>query len=384
MHADLFVANDLRLLLEKEEQWCVSIFMPAHSVTTRVQEDQIRFKNLVREAEDKLKELGSDQTDVLIEPARKLLEDRPFWHHQSDGLALFLSKDLVRPYRLPIKFDELVVVTDRFHTKPVLPLLTGDGRFYMLALSQKDVRLFLCTKFSVSEVDLKGVPRSLEEALRYDAPEKPLQFHAHTASGLGKRGATFHGHGIGIDDAKDHILRFFQELDRGLQNVLTEERAPMVVASVDYLVPIFRQATAYPRVLEQGISGNPEGVPVEDLHRKAVEIVAPDFEREIHGRVAMYGQLANTGKAVSHVEEVVKAAYHGRIDILFVPVGFQQWGDFDSSSEEVRLLEEGEPGAGDLLDFAAAQTLLNSGTVYAVNPEDMPHGNGAVAAILRY
>jgi len=42
-----------------------------------------------------------------------------------------------------------VVVSDRFHLKPLLPLLTGDGRFYILALSQNQVRLLQGTRYSV-------------------------------------------------------------------------------------------------------------------------------------------------------------------------------------------------------------------------------------------
>jgi hypothetical protein len=40
-------------------------------------------------------------------------------------------------------------------------------------------------------------------------------------------------------------------------------------------------------------------------------------------------------------------------------------------------------GAIDLLDFAAAQTLLNSGDVYALPPEVMPH-DSTNAAVFRY
>ena len=38
----------------------------------------------------------------------------------------------------------------------------------------------------------------------------------------------------------------------------------------------------------------------------------------------------------------------------------------------MQLVQTDEPGAIELLDFAAAQTLLNSGTVYAYSPNIMP------------
>ncbi len=61
----------------------------------------------------------------------------------------------------------------------------------------------------------------------------------------------------------------------------------------------------------------------------------------------------------------------------------QEWGLFDSSSETVYLHQEKETGDEDLLDFAAAHTLLNGGTVYAVPPEKIPYST-PVAAIFRY
>jgi hypothetical protein len=45
--------------------------------------------------------------------------------------------------------------------------------------------------------------------------------------------------------------------------------------------------------------------------------------------------------------------------------------------------EEAEPSDEDLLDFAAAQTLLNSGTVYAIEPEKVPDET-LLAAVFRY
>jgi hypothetical protein len=56
---------------------------------------------------------------------------------------------------------------------------------------------------------------------------------------------------------------------------------------------------------------------------------------------------------------------------------------FDPAMDEMQLVQTDEPGANDLLDFAAAQTLLNSGTVYALQPEEMPR-DSTIAALFRY
>ena len=383
MKPDFFVIDDLKPLMEHRGQWCVSMFMPAQQVTPRAQENQIRFKNLLRQAETRLSEMKAEGMDAALESAYRLLEDRPFWHHQSDGMALFMSRQLFRPYRLPIKLDELVVVGDRFHVKPVLPLLTGDGKFYLVALSQNEVRLFACTRHSISQVELEGVPLNLDEAMKYEESEKQLQFRTSTAGSGGNRSPMFHGHGAGPYDYKDRILRFLQDLDRGLTKTIPDPRAPLVIAAVDYLAPIFREASAYPTIMDSIIPGNPEGVSAQDLLEQASDIVVPYFEREMKERVDLYWQLIGTGKASNAVDEVVKAAYHGRVDVLFVAVGVHQWGTYDTTTDEVVFREYDEEPGWDLLDFAAVQTLLNGGVVYAVKPEAVPN-KAAVAAVLRY
>jgi hypothetical protein len=79
----------------------------------------------------------------------------------------------------------------------------------------------------------------------------------------------------------------------------------------------------------------------------------------------------------------VPAAYHGRVECLFVAVGRQQWGDYDPATGEFQLHPEAQPGSFDILDLAATQTLLQSGAVYAVEPAEMPDA-ALLAAIFRY
>ena len=83
------------------------------------------------------------------------------------------------------------------------------------------------------------------------------------------------------------------------------------------------------------------------------------------------------------LERAVKAARYGRVDTLFVPLGIQHWGRVEADGDEVVIENEPRLENEDLLDFAAAQTILNSGMVFAVPPEELP-GNGDLAAILRY
>jgi hypothetical protein len=384
---DVLSRADVKALGEKRRGLHVSLYAPTHRAGPGTQQDPIRLKNLVREAEERLVGGGLRVPDAqaLLAPAAQLVQDGLFWRHQSDGLAIFLSAGISRYYRLPLGFEELLVVADRFHIKPLLPLLSGDGRFYVLAISQNEVRLLQATRYSVDEVDLEGVPTSLVVALRFDDPEKRLQFHTatRTPGSKGERPAMFHGHGVSVNDAKTDLLRYFHKVDAGLSELLGDEQVPLVLAGVDYLLPIYQEANTYPHLVDEGIAGNPEEISAEDLHRQAWAIVQPRFLLTQEEAATRYGQLAETEQASNELESIVPAAYHARVDTLFVALDVEQWGAFDADSNAIRLHETVEPGADDLLDFAAVQTLLNGGTVYALDQDQIP-GRAPLAAVFRY
>ena len=54
---------------------------------------------------------------------------------------------------------------------------------------------------------------------------------------------------------------------------MTASHAPLVLAGVDYLFPIYREANTYPHLLDKGITGSPEELTIKDLHRQSLSLV---------------------------------------------------------------------------------------------------------------
>jgi hypothetical protein len=380
---DILTRAELEQLMRKEQQWCISIYLPTHRTGTDAQQDPIRLRNLLREAEQRLSALDVSRREVQkkLEPASTLLQDSNFWQHQSDGLAIFLSSNKIRRYRLPLNFEELVIVEDHFHIKPLLPLFTGDGHFYILALSQNEVRLLNGTRDSVSEVDIGQVGGSLAEAIPSVNHQMSLQLHT---SGSGS--VTFHGQGGGSDEsAKNELLRYFRLVSDGLTEFLQDDQAPLVLAGVDYLLPIYKEANSYPNLIDTVIKGNPDLLRTDELHKSAWDIIEPYFQAAQEDAVSHYQQLAGQGseQATQSLETIVASAYQGRVEVLFIAAEAQQWGVFNPSTQEVELHDQFESGDEHLLNLAAVQTYLKGGIVYIVNPEKVPGGTSA-AAVLRY
>lgn len=383
--AELLHLEHVRELIDHRDGPCVSMFLPTHRTAPENEQDPIRMKNLLARAEEQLVQMGLRGPDAkaVLEPAMRLQGLGEFWRYQADGLALFLAPGMFRFHRLPVQLPELVVVIERFHVKPLLPLLTSDGRFFVLAISQNEVRLLEGSRQRVEEVELEDVPESLAEALHYDDLEKERTLHV---AGRGGRSApvVFHGHGIGDEVDKVLVERFLRKVDDGLWEILRRERAPLVLAGVDYLLPIFRKVTRYRHVLEEGIEGSPSELRPDELHGRAWPLVEPVFARELEDARALFAERAGRGEgATDEVREVVLAALDGRVESLFVAVGEQRWGTFDEVAREVAEHDERRPGDEDLLDRAAVLTLATSGEVFALPPDRVP-GSGRLAAVLRY
>jgi hypothetical protein len=391
--------DDLRMLLQHEASPAASLFHPTERATFEPEQNTLRLKNLVSQAHDSLAERGlrRPQIEELLAPLNELLGDGEFWRHQLDGLAVYRSPELFRFYRLPFAVDERVVVGDRFYVKPLLPALAAEGHFYVLALSQNSVRLLRATHYSIEEVSLDdlGIPRSLAEALQYDDIEKGALQHRPSArpgatgrsqaadrSGRGGR-HIFHGHGPGDEDAKNDILRFFQGVDRGITRLLGADQTPVMLAGVEYLHPLFRQASSYRHIVDTGIEGNPEQLSAAQLHERAWPLIEPLFKAPTERARAKFAAQIGTGLASADLGEILRAAHDGRVESLFVERGREIWGRYDPAGGELKLGGRPAPAEPDLLDLASKETLLRRGDVFLLDRNDMP-AEDPIAAVFRF
>ncbi len=382
-------ALDLEGLLAYRAEHCVSLFLPTQRIYDGTHQDPIRFGNLVREAEDRLEARGvpRDACDAILAPARRRLDDMDFWQHQDDGLALFLAPDTHRELRVPLALQELVVVGEWFELKPLLPLVVGDGRFFVLALSQGTHRLLQATRHAGSIVATPDAPASLEDAMRFDDPERQLQFHSGTGTpaSQGRRAAMYHGQGVGTDDNRSELLRYCQQVDRGLRPVLAGETAPLVLVALPHEQAAFREANSFPHLLEAGVNRNPDDLADEALREMAWEVVAPVFQRALETALDRYRAQEGEGRTAHTLDDVLPAAWQGRVDTLFLERGRYLWGTYDAERAVVSLSTEADqrPGEWDLLDLAARCTLRYGGTVYVIDADRFP-ARAPVMALLRF
>jgi release factor family 3 len=379
---DFLTRDDLETLVGYSDGPCVSIYLPTHRAGVETLQDPIRLKNLLRKADQDLQGLGQSghALPALLRPARELLENYEFWQHQSDGLALFLAKDFLRTFRLQLQVPELAIVAEHFHVKPLLADITVNSHFYVLALSQNRTRLFRGTQASLAELAVQDMPGSMSDWSQEEPLERQLQSHS-AGNGHGYRTAVIHGQGG--QNRKEELVAYFHEIDLAVRKQLPYHPGPLILAGVDYLYPLYHRASSITALLDTWISGNPDAMPLHELHKRALAIASAHFSQAQKEACDRYLALWHTQRASNKLSDILPAALHGRIESLLVAVGVQTWGRLDATTSEAVISES--PGAGDedLLNLAAIHTCISGGTVHAVQPEEVP-GGGDVAAVFRY
>lgn len=380
--------DTLKTILNAQNEPCVSLYMPCYQGVPEREKNRIRLKNLLKEARSQLVDsarLDDETVEALLAPAVALQEQGFSDAFTEDGLAIFLGPDFSWTFSLPLSFEPQVIVSRRFHIKPILPLFTNNTSFNLLTLSREEARLYRGTRFGLEEVDLTGFPVRLEEITELEDEERDTQFHTSTQpSGPdGERQAIYHGT---EEDRleQSRLRRYFRLADERLKTHLGGTQRPLILAGVDELFPIYREANRYPHLVDAGIAGNPESLSAEELHQRAWAILQPFVEGDKTQALNAYRQLTDTDRVSVELGEILAAARHGRVSILMAARGQHRWGSLNT--EDGVVTSNGETGgynAVDLLDIAVAETLMNGGKAYLLDPEKMP-AKTPVAAVYRY
>lgn len=393
---DLFNRDELGRLAQLESDLCISIYMPTHRFRSDWSQNTTRFKNLLRDVRNQLREQDHRESDIdeVLDEARQLLDRPGFWRSLSEGLAVFLTPDTSEFYRLPLPFDEVAIVEDRFHLKPLFPLIAANNRYYLLALSQNDVRLYQGTDQAISEVEAAEIPTDIVTAIEQfeEPPEQGLQSHtqgAPSSPNSGRASQRRHGHGSSDDQSrepKDRLKRFFRRIDESVTDFIAGEEVPLVLAGVSEYLPLYKSVNSYSHLVEDDIvAGNPEQLSLQELHREAWAVVQSVLrgvqEEELKRFTDLYHEDPKLASDDFH--EIVPACAYSRVETLFVPSGQYRWGRFDPDTNTVEVHESQKPGDGDLLNYAALKSYLNGASVHVLPPDEMPGGR-SVAAIFRY
>jgi hypothetical protein len=378
---EVVTMSQLRQLVDAQGENCVSLFMSTYPFDPGRENDEVGLKNLVFTATERLVGNGMRRSaaDEYLAPIAALPQS-PSWRQRKQGLALFRSSEVLRTFWLATPLNECLVVGERFYVKPLLPVVSVEPEFFVLALSRNQVRLLKATSDGFTPVPLAGVSSGMDQTLNLEGADRGEQVHSGMRGDLGKQAGVFHGQGGRRDTVKDEFSAFCQLIDKSLQPILRDTPWPLILAGVEYELSLFREVCRYDRIMDEALSGGFDHLRDHELYERALPIAARYYDRAV--RHSLDTMTNNRSLVSDKLEEIIPAVFQGKVDTLLVDPKAELFGRFDTERRQLEQVATADP-ALDLVELAAEQTILHRGNVWPAKRDELANGS-PMRAILRF
>lgn len=386
LYVDIPVASDITALATFRGEGCVSIYLRTTPVTPQAQGDPIELKNLAKRAVEQLQAAGTDKRScaAIAEQLDDLVDDNEFWRFQAHSLAIFVTPQNLRTFRVPNALQPLVIVSDRFHVKPLLRSVSFPQSCYVLALAQKSVRVVeVSPDLPSTAIHVEGMPEDAGRAVQGageagDWPRSPRP-RLRASTGAGGAGS---GRIQAAEGQKVLLRQFARQVDKALRPVVTGSGLPLVLAAAEPLASTYRSVNSYPQLAAATIEGNPEAMTELQLGERARAVLDEIYRDELTAWRTLFEARANQGRATTDIAQAARAATVGAVDSMLMDIDETLPGRIAEDGAVV-FAEQPRTTNYDLVDEIAKRVITAGGRVIGVRKAEIPRA-APLAAVLRY
>lgn len=369
LYVDMPTARQVGQLNQVRSDACVSIYLKTTPLTQAIGQSRTTLGNLVRTAVSQLEEAGVAKRRIwpLQEHIEHLLEDDDFWEHQANSLAILMTPEQIRTYRLANELTDMVEVSDRFHLKPLLRALAFPHSAHVLAVSENAVRLVeVSSDLPATEIRVPGMPKDAGSAVGKASIND---------SGPGRRIG-------GLEGQKVRLGQYIRKIDAALRPILATSDMPVILASTLPVDALFRSVSSV-SLLPEGIETSPDHMSEAELAAAARPVLDAHYASMIKEFHDLFDQRTGQNRVTSDLSDAARAATFGGIESLMVDFDSVTNGRIDEETGAVTLDDAGDAVNYGVVDEIAGRALRTGARVLAVRKEDLP-GQKELAAILRY
>ena len=361
----------------------ISLYQPTHKYRPENKQDPIRFKNLIQKIEASLKERHNEEDiELIMKPFKDLAEDKLFWNSTSDGLAILSNGDKCIVYKLQRPVEELALVSDRFHIKPLIRYFQSADRYHLLGLDRKQFTLYEGNRYGFEEVELDpDIPRTIEDVLGDERSEPYLNPGAY-----GGAGGTpmFHGHGGRKDEIDKDTEKYFRYVDKFiLDNFSNPMKIPLILVALDEHHGVFNNITNNPYLMDSGIRQDYTALDLGQMRESAWRIIEAFYLEKTKKVISRYNIERAKFKASDDLGQVSRGVVENRVDTILLEADRRITGTINKETGELKRQVKSGSEFDNVLDELAKMVFENKGQVIILPKERMPSTTGA-AAIYRY
>jgi hypothetical protein len=309
-----------------------------------------KWKDSLSKAENLLlKDYPKSFVHTFIEPIRLA----PFIEtldHLNKGVIVFHGKDLSGHYRVHEEINDLVVVADSFHIKPLLRIKNNEEGFVLIAISSKAIAVWLESNGQLYRMD------TIENTAQTEDPD--------------------------TNKSKPEVKDFLAKTAAEINKSIAFYKAPVLLAGVKEHIGHMKKFLNHPNLLNDFIIGNVERMKVEDLRERCLDLLIPYYQLKENKAIYELNQAVKRNQAITYIEDIAVSAVYGKIKKIFVIENRQVWGRIDKNSGEIFISpKQTDSHDDDILDDVCQLVLAKGGEVVVLKNADSVKGCVAAAIV---
>lgn len=340
----------------------VTLIFNTHRTSPDNQQDSIQYKNLMKEAVQKVKlNCEKANADAIEKTLMKLADDIDH-NRNTDSMLVFVNENFYDLVRLDVPVEDRAVVDRTFAVRDLVKAMHHEQSFYALVLSRDSARV------------LKSVPGKEITELKGKFPVENETLYVDNKLKSSMAGKN-----------EQMIEEFFNRVDKDMQEVLKSEPLPVVVCTEERNFHHYLNVTDKKEAIAGHLNKNRMDYTAYEVVKEARKVLSSYLDKKNKDRLTELNEAQGTNMLESDLNQVWRAIHEGKGKTVFVAEGFHQPGKLNGTGIELSVdgETEGPDAVADLVDEIITAQIKHGGDVVFADPEAM-NGFKGLALVTRY
>ncbi|MBO9634858.1 MAG: hypothetical protein J7578_17235 [Chitinophagaceae bacterium] len=358
----MLLKDQIQQLSREKGYPCVTISLATHRTFPDADADSILLKNLVTEATNRLlKEFDKRDIQSVLDTLQQMEKDIDP-RQNSDGLYLFVSKNvntLIRTIWPPT--ENRVDIDDIFALRDIIKAYNRSADYLILWLEQSKAFLY----------------EAIDERAQHEIKEHGFPFPANPYYSTDR---------LKNSDPKQldtYNREYFNIIDKAVNKVVANNPLPVVVATTRENFDLLKQVADRPSIYMGHFSTGLRQDQLQHLAAEAWELVKKDQHNTRAAAIEEMKKAVNAGKVVTDLQEIWRAAGEGRGDLLITHNDYREPASIINNQLEVNE-DPTTPGVtDDIVNDIVWEVISKNGRVYFTSQPALDE-LGPIALKVRY